>query len=73
MRCKGYKRYGSFMAFGPRKWEQCEADGVVMLKVDQNGKKESLPACTNCWNDVKKDGITIFSVDPIPEERFEHE
>jgi len=69
MRCEGWIRPGSFMTLGPRKWEQCENTGIVLLTVVQEGKEETLPACSKCWQDVIDSGIEIVKAEPIKEQK----
>jgi hypothetical protein len=67
MRCQGYRKYGSFMTFGPRSWEQCENEAIAMLEVKQEGAVESLPGCAICWQDAIDTHIEILNVHPILE------
>lgn len=68
-RCQGYVLPGSFMTFGPRTWQQCENQGIVMLTVIQNKKKETMPACAECWQRCIDNKIKIVSAVPIIKEK----
>ncbi len=74
MRCEGYYKYGSFMTFGPRRWEQCENEAIVMIRfIDQQnnnnyegeGQERTLPACAKCWQQCITDHMEILEVTPI--------
>jgi hypothetical protein len=63
MKCEGYRRKGGAFTFGPVKWEQCQDEPKVMLQIE--GKAEPLPACMECWKEVKASGATVISAEPI--------
>ncbi len=63
MRCEGYRKYGSFMTFGPRQWEQCKDEGIVMIKFERDGEEQTLPACAKCWQDCIDTGLKIIEVE----------
>ena len=64
-RCEGWRRHGGVFTLGPVVWEQCKNDATVMIKVEQDGKVETLPACPICWNEAIDTGIKILDVVPI--------
>ena len=64
VRCEGWRRYGGAFTLGPVEWKQCENVAIVMLKVNQ-GKIEELPACAECWAEVRENKIEVLEVKPI--------
>ena len=68
MRCEGYRRNGGMMTFGPVKWEQCKNDATVIITVVQDGEKQTLPGCGECWQEAIDNKITILSVEPLKAE-----
>lgn len=70
-RCQGFRRHGGALTFGPPVWEQCENEGVVMLTVLQDGEKETLPACNECWQECIDRGVKIEKVAPIVKSKEE--
>jgi len=64
IQCEGWRRYGGAFTLGPVKWEQCKADAIVMLTVEQE-KIEDLPTCLECWNEGKTSGLKIISAEPL--------
>jgi len=68
MRCEGWRRYGGAFTFGSVTWKQCENDAIVNLTVIQERKKETLPACLDCWNECIEKKIKIVKVVPIEKE-----
>lgn len=56
--CEGYRMYGSFMTFGPRKWERCKnnAEFFITTKLESGGAS-TLPGCAQCLQDCKDEGI----------------
>lgn len=64
MRCEGWRRTGGAFTLGPVKWEQCNNEAIVMLKVRQE-KEEDLPACLDCWNECKQNKIEILGAEPL--------
>ena len=73
-RCEGWTKAGNFMTLGPREWKQCENEGIVVLtfKYSDSTEEQSLPACAQCWADLKKQEeskeVKIKSATPIVEE-----
>ena len=68
MRCEGWRKYGGMMTLGPVVWRQCENDATVMLEVEQEGVRQTLPGCAVCWQEAIDSGITILNVYPINSE-----
>ncbi len=71
IRCDGWRRRGGAFTFGPVKWEQCENDAVVILKIRQQGEVKESPCCMECWNESieNADKIEIIEAKPIREEK----
>ncbi len=71
MRCEGWRKPGSFMTFGPRHWEQCSNEAIVMIKFERKGENQILPACAQCWQDCidnRDPSMRILEVTPILKE-----
>jgi hypothetical protein len=68
MRCEGYRKYGSFMTLGPRKWKQCENEAIVMIRFEDRKEEQTLPACAACWQDCIDTKLHILEVTPIKKE-----
>jgi hypothetical protein len=66
MRCEGWRRYGGMMTLGPVTWRQCEEEGIVSIKVKQDGEIATFPACKICWKEAITDkDIEIIEVVPL--------
>jgi len=66
--CEGWRRYGGAFTLGPVRWEQCKSDATVMLKLEQDGKEQTLPACHVCWDEAIDKGIRIIEAKPIQQQ-----
>lgn len=66
-RCEGWRRDGGAFTLGPVKWKQCEANGVVELRFEDQdtGKQKILPACKECWAECLATGVMIIEARPI--------
>jgi hypothetical protein len=64
-RCEGWRRHGGAFTFGPVKWEQCESEGVVMIRFIEDGEERTLPACMECWQECIQTGVQIVEVTPM--------
>lgn len=65
MRCEGWRRHGGMFTLGPVTWSQCKNEAVVVIDLEQDGKREKLPGCMECWREAIDSGIKILSVEPI--------
>lgn len=63
--CEGMRRYGGAFTLGPVRWVPCENPATVTLRVVQDGKAETLPACQTCWEEAIDNGIKITDAKPI--------
>jgi hypothetical protein len=61
-RCEGYRRYGGAFTLGPVRWEQCDENAIVMIKIVQDGEKKTFPACQECWKEAATHGLCILKV-----------
>lgn len=64
-RCEGWTRTGGAFSFGPVIWTQCEKEATVRLRVVQEGKESTLPACNDCWKRAIEEKISILQVLPL--------
>ena len=68
MKCEGFRKRGSFMTLGPVRWEQCEEEATVSIKVKQDGEISTFPACVTCWKEaINTKEIEIIEVVPLEE------
>ena len=69
MQCKGCRRIGGILSFGPVRWIDCKNEATVMLTVIQEGNETEMPACNTCWAEgLKTPAIQIKNAVPILEE-----
>ena len=66
--CGGQRRYGGAFSLGPVRWEACREKPIVLLTFKQDGKTDTLPACSKCWAECIENGITITKAVPLVEE-----
>jgi len=66
VRCEGFRRYGGAFTLGPVRWEQCKEKATVQLRIKQDGKKQSFPACDTCWREAERTkGMKVISASPV--------
>jgi len=64
--CQGYRRHGGAFTLGPVRWEQCKEQGVVLLTVEAEGERTTVPACLVCWKEaVANVEMTVIAAEPI--------
>jgi len=64
--CEGWRRYGGAFTLGPVQWMQYQNEAVVIIKIKQQDRESSLPACMVCWQEgLDNKHIEIISVTPI--------
>ena len=68
--CEGFRRYRGAFSLGPVQWQQCSEIATVILTLKQDGQKQELPACAECWEEAcRTPSIKVISAKPIPKKK----
>lgn len=64
--CEGWRRHGGAFTLGPVTWKQCTNPATVLLTVEQEQQRQTLPACPICWKEAAENkDIKVIEAKPV--------